>query len=228
MKWWSNHSMHFFISLTRSVAISYDRSSLTTHLSIFCCLYTCSLLLGRFKLVLSAGSACKASEQSFSAASTGVRLLPASDWLHQHEPQQSGFTHKLMYSGELGKAMHELHALGSRGTVQHSLACHSTACYSITQQLQGYCQCHTLTRSLQQRAANKAGKSCLLCILGESVGRQLPMVLLHAVHDVKFVIAYVITLLVLTASLQGKGYYRQPLVPTNQHKVPCKIARPVR
>ena len=40
MKWWSSQSMHFFISLIRSEAISYDRSSLTTHLNIFCDLHT--------------------------------------------------------------------------------------------------------------------------------------------------------------------------------------------
>ena len=63
-------------------------------------------------------------------------------------------------------------------------------------------------------------ENSLLCVLGEVVCWQLPMKLLHAVHDIKLIVAYVITLLVIAASLQGKGYYRQPLAPTNQHKVP--------
>lgn len=68
--------------------------------------------------------------------------------------------------------------------------------------------------------ATKPQGICLLCILGKVVGWQLPVILLHAVHDVKLIIAYVVALLVLATSLQGKGYYRQPLAPTNQYKVP--------
>ncbi|KAA6420702.1 MAG: hypothetical protein FRX49_09279 [Trebouxia sp. A1-2] len=47
-------------------------------------------------------------------------------------------------------------------------------------------------------------------------GRQLPVELLHAVHDVELIIGQLITILVLAVGLQGKGYHRQPLASTNQ------------
>lgn len=61
----------------------------------------------------------------------------------------------------------------------------------------------------------------LLRILGQVVSRQLPVELLHAVHDVELIIGQLITILVLAVGLQGKGYHRQPLASTNQVKVPC-------
>ena len=61
----------------------------------------------------------------------------------------------------------------------------------------------------------------LLCILWQVVSRQLPVELLHAVHDVKLIIVQLIAIHVLAVGLQGTGYHRQPLASTNQVKVPC-------
>ena len=62
----------------------------------------------------------------------------------------------------------------------------------------------------------------LLCIFGQVVSRQLPVELLHAVHDVKLIVVELITILVLAVGFQSKGYHRQPLASPNQVKVPCR------
>jgi hypothetical protein len=76
------------------------------------------------------------------------------------------------------------------------------------------------TFDAQHSTCECAGRA-LLCVLGQVVSRQLPVELLHAVHDVKLIITQLITILVLAIGLQGKGYHRQPLASTNQVKVPC-------
>ena len=52
----------------------------------------------------------------------------------------------------------------------------------------------------------------------------LPVVLLHAGHDVILVIHTVIAVLVLAPVLQGKRHQRQPLASANQLEVAC-VAR---
>ncbi len=88
----------------------------------------------------------------------------------------------------------------------------------------GACKSKTLNKCLgaymwqtfdaQHSACESAGRA-LLCILGQVVSRQLPVKLLHAVHDVKLIIGELVTILVLAVGLQGKGYHRQPLASSN-------------
>ena len=60
-----------------------------------------------------------------------------------------------------------------------------------------------------------------LGVVGEGVCGDLPVVLLHAGHDVVLVVHAVVPLLVLAPLLQRKGHQRQPLAAADQLEVAC-------
>ena len=66
-----------------------------------------------------------------------------------------------------------------------------------------------------------AGQKRSLGVVGQGVGGDLPVVLLHAGHDVVLVVHAVVPLLVLAALLQRKGHQRQPLAAADQLEVAC-------